>query len=312
MTATAQDWPRVLHRVPWVRASSCALAEVEAEMADGSMVRLVAKDSSSDRMLPQARHARPSFLFDPTREATMYGDVLDPWRHGTARCHATLPPAEAPELLLERVDGSPLEEVAYGRPWHAATRWLAAFHAGFAEGTPGGATVAGAAWLVGYDRGFFERWPDRAVRALRDAGRSGAQDIAALARRYDAVLDVLDGQPRSLVHGDFHPANIVVSGHGRICVLDWELAGWGPSLLDLAALTSGRWPPSRRAALERAYRTGGPDRWPDDDEFSVALECCRLHLALQWLGWATDWAPEPRRATDWVAAATRCAERLGM
>lgn len=312
MTAAPGTVLRVLHRVPWVRASSCALSEVEAETGDGSMIRLVAKDSSPEHMLPQARRVRPSFLFDPGREAAVYGDVLDPAVHGTPRCHGVLPPAEAPVLLLERVDGPPLEEVAYGRPWHEAAKWLARFHAEFADGTPSGAAVADQPWLVRYDTDFFARWPERAAHRLRDDDRRAARDLAGLARRYDEVVEALCRQPRALVHGDFHPANVVVAAHGRICVLDWELAGWGPPLLDLAALTSGRWAPSRRAALERTYRNRDPGSWPDDAAFAAALECCRLHLALQWLGWGPDWSPEPRRATDWVASAKRSADRLGM
>lgn len=314
MTAGSTAVGRVLHRAPSLRASSFALEELDVAGPDGSIVRLVHKDCSPERMLAQASRVRPRFLFDPAREATMYREVLDPDRHGTPRCHAVRPPAAAPVLVLERVDGAPLEEVAFGDPWRSAARWLGRFHAGFTTDAAPGAALSGAPWLVSYDRDYFSRWPARAVRNLRACDRRGAGDVAALARRYEAVLDVLETQPRSLVHGDFHPANVLVADGGRrICVLDWELAGWGPSLLDLAALTSGSWPEDRRRALEHSYRTGSSRPvWDDTLRFEQALECCRLHLAVQWLGWASRWTPESRRHGDWVAVAKHCADRLGM
>ena len=34
------------------------------------------------------------------------------------------------------------------------------------------------------------------------------------------------------------------------------------------------------------------------------------HLALQWLGWSTDWTPPPAQAYDWLAEVREAAERL--
>ena len=39
----------------------------------------------------------------------------------------------------------------------------------------------------------------------------------------------------------------------RICPVDWELAARGPGLLDLAALSAGRWSDDERDRLARAY-----------------------------------------------------------
>jgi Ser/Thr protein kinase RdoA (MazF antagonist) len=304
---------RVVRRARSARASSFALEELDVVTDDGTVVQLVHKDCAPDRMLPDARRARPAFLIEPGREAAMYREVLDAARHGTPRCHATTGPPATPILVLERVDGPPIEEVAYGAAWHATVRWLARFHAAFAAGTEPGERLAGAPWLARYDRDYFARWPERAIEHVR-GDRRAVRLLGTLARRYDPVLDALVAQPRSLVHGDFHPANVLVGAGGRICTVDWELAGWGPSLLDLASFTSGRWPRTHRRALARSYRRAVPDarRWPDERSFVQALDCCQLHLALQWLGWSADWAPEERRTTDWLAVALACAERLGI
>jgi thiamine kinase-like enzyme len=65
------------------------------------------------------------------------------------------------------------------------------------------------------------------------------------------------GPPESkLLHrvsldGEYYASNIVVAGQ-RVCPVDWELAGAGPGLLDLAALTTG-WSYADRAAIAAAY-----------------------------------------------------------
>ena len=57
--------------------------------------------------------------------------------------------------------------------------------------------------------------------------------------------------PVGFIHGELYPSNVLVGERtGRICAVDWEMAGIGPLLLDLAALTSGAW-------TQRAQRDSG-------------------------------------------------------
>jgi len=56
-------------------------------------------------------------------------------------------------------------------------------------------------------------------------------------------------------------------------------------------------------------RAGWP---PAPAPFFAALELCRLHLAVQWLGWSLDWSAPPQQAWDWLREALRAAERLGL
>ena len=39
------------------------------------------------------------------------------------------------------------------------------------------------------------------------------------------------------------------------------------------------------------------------ETLSADLARCRLHLALQWLGWSPDWRPPPEHAHDWLGEA---------
>jgi thiamine kinase-like enzyme len=126
-------------------------------------------------------------------------------------------------------------------------------------------------------------------------------------------VDRLTAAPQQLVHGELYPSNVLVGATAagvQVWPVDWEMAGVGCPLLDLAALTSG-WHGGDHDALVDAYLDdAGPARWADREEVGALLDCCRLHYALQWLGWSPGWTPPPEHARDWVADALAIAERL--
>jgi hypothetical protein len=184
--------------------------------------------------------------------------------------------------------------------------------------------------------------------------RADRRRIDWLAKRYDRIVERLVRLPATFIHGEFFPSNILVQktetprssrltprhpsplrpsplaarGEGmgvkgdqktrrklRICPVDWEMAAVGPGLIDLAALTAGKWKDEQKDALASAYRAaletaGGTP--PTIDEFRTSLECCRLHLAVKMLGWSADWSPPPEHAQDWLSEALRLAENLGI
>ena len=83
----------------------------------------------------------------------------------------------------------------------------------------------------------------------------------------------------------------------------------GPMLMDLAALTAGRWTEDERAELATSYRTVAseePGTSLSHDDFMRALDCCRLQLAVQRFGWARQWTPP---ATHTTGLARRGASR---
>jgi hypothetical protein len=93
------------------------------------------------------------------------------------------------------------------------------------------------------------------------------------------------------------------------------MAAVGPGLIDLAALTVGKWTQAEKVALATAYHeTLRPaDGWPPPlDAFLTELDFCHLHLAVQWLGWSLDWSPPREHARDWVAEARHLTNKLGL
>jgi thiamine kinase-like enzyme len=121
-----------------------------------------------------------------------------------------------------------------------------------------------------------------------------------------------------LVHGDFNASNILVTrspAGTRIRIIDWETAGVGPGLLDLASLMSGRLPDTHRAQMIDAYRAnldGSRLGALSFAEFDEALSWCRLAMAVQWLGWSPGWSPPEAHMHDWRAEALMLAHRLGL
>jgi thiamine kinase-like enzyme len=101
-------------------------------------------------------------------------------------------------------------------------------------------------------------------------------------------------------------------GEASVCAVDWETAGIGPGLLDLAALVSG-WAEEFANLLARAYydvNGPGSSGCTSFEDFITTLDYCRLHLAVQWLGWCADWSPPPEHKLDWLREARRIAQRL--
>jgi hypothetical protein len=271
-------------------------------------------------MLESARMVKPAFLYDPMREIETYRSILGPNRLSTAICYGAIVDSRAERygLFLEKVPGLELYQVGNFATWRRVAGWLAIMHARFAGET---GRLARAAPLLRYDAGFYRRWADRARASLGRVGRRLPRDarrgMEQLFENYDRVVGHLVALPVTFVHGEFYASNVLVREEEglRVCPVDWEMAAVGPGLIDLAALTAGGWTADEREALAFAYRAALVPRenWPPaPDAFLVALDYCRLHLAVQWLGWSPGWSPPPEHAQGWLGEALGLAEKLGL
>jgi aminoglycoside phosphotransferase (APT) family kinase protein len=100
---------------------------------------------------------------------------------------------------------------------------------------------------------------------------------------------------------------------GAICPVDWEMAGIGPGLMDLAALTAGKWKAEAKEQMVKAYHEaqGGQDDWTESRRDLIeAVDYCQLQLCIQWLGWADAWSPPEHHAQDWLREAVRLGDQL--
>ena len=188
-----------------------------------------------------------------------------------------------------------------------AARWLAALHTG--------------AQSLGAEPGLPDGGPGRYLNHLRtargfirehiDSPVLGDEDVTfldnllsrfdQLEEHWDRLVELCDGMPQTLVHGDFSAKNVRVQAAGPnpgIVVFDWEDTGWGVPAADLAqlALPSSRisaspdldtywvavrehWPALQRADIERVATCGSVFR------SVAALQWDSHHLVHEWAQW---------------------------
>lgn len=118
----------------------------------------------------------------------------------------------------------------------------------------------------------IDRWTALLAKAPDDA-RVAADTLTARLRETAGAIPRFDPV---LVHGDFHYANLLFEDGRVVAVLDWELAGLGTPLVDVASLTV--------TALRSRYR---PDPNPSGD---VGLSAARVAAAYDGAAEHVDWA----------------------
>jgi aminoglycoside phosphotransferase len=288
-------------------ATSHATSEVDVVRPDGTVVELLFKDLAPGGLLAEAAGRRPGFLDDPRREVEVYRSVLAVAGLGTARCLAAGESDGEPWLLLERVPGRVLWQVGELDVWCDVARWAARLHS---EPVDLGVSPR----LLHYDRSYFELWPRRARQHVAAGDGAAHSRLDRVLARYDEVVDALVSLPVQLVHGELYASNVVVeTASGRVCAVDWEMAGIGAGVLDLAALVAGDWDQAQRASLIRAYHGALPaERRGPLDALEADVTRGRLHLCLQWLGWSPGWEPPAAHGRDWLGTALACTEELGL
>jgi hypothetical protein len=305
-----------VRRRPYRYATSAPLEEVVVVTGEEEVGPLILKDLSRDRLLGNARAAKPEFLHEPRREVETYRRILGPAGVGP-RCLAAVAEASPPRhwLLLEKIPGVELWQVGERAVWEDVARWLGGMHGRFAAGI--GELRAANSHLLEHTAATFRSWCERASAAIVESHDQRGRPLAAALERYGAVAEALAELPRTFVHGELYPSNVLVVRGERppgVYPVDWEMAAVGPGALDLAALVGG-WSPRDRESFALAYleglqASGGPTQ--ELEEFVVGLSRCRLHLALQWLGWSSDWLPPKEHAHDWLGEALALSRELGL
>lgn len=302
-----------LWRRPSAYRSSLPVDDVGLLLDDGREIGLVLKDLSAAGA--SAKPARPDFTFDPRRSIRLHRDVLDSAVWGTPEHWASVEDKVKGRywLVLERVNGVPLDEAPYWM-WLEAAGWMGRFHRHMGERLSALVDVP----LACYDAQSYRIWMARA-RSFADRNGVSPKRVERLATAHEVVLERLLALPVTVIHGDFHASNVLVAGVPgavRVSVLDWEMAGVGPGMLDLAALTAGDWSDEQRSRLVSTYIAAVHDDAGDGhfspSDVTEALEACRFQHAIQWLGWDFDWRPPADQARDWLGEAELALQRLGV
>jgi hypothetical protein len=301
-----------------------ALEEVDVDLADGRRVELLLKYVDPEALRGGAAKVLPSRVFDPDREVATYRRILAPRRLGPALYGSAADSVAGRfRILAERVPGPRLQRTGDIRTWEAAARWLARFHVQLAGEEA--ETLARECGLVPYHRGFYEYWMERALRRPvptsggEPGGAPAGDPLPRVARHHPRIVEHLLELPRTVVHGWFGPCVVHAApgserGQVRVVPTGWGAAGLGPPLVDLAGLLSDRWSEEENRRLALVYRREwirlGGDGWRDERAFFKALDRCRLHRIVQWLGSADEKGAPPDRRLDRALEAVRLATRL--
>ena len=112
------------------------------------------------------------------------------------------------------------------------------------------------------------------------------------------LVAAFDGQPRTLVHGDWKLGNLGTLEDGRTVLLDWAVPGEAPACVDLAwylAVNCDRMPQSKEAAIAE-YRRRLEAHGVDTSGWWDAQLALALLGGLVQLGWAKTAAGGPELA----------------
>jgi Phosphotransferase enzyme family len=191
----------------------------------------------------------------PTTTGLTWLKVVPPFFAHEGRMLATLDPAvlppliahDGPRVLLAAVPGEDRYDAAVPElvrmvdllvglqvEWTGRTDELRALGAADWRSPALGALVTG---VVERAAGSLDMAVSRRLESLVGSLPQRFADIAAC------------GVPETLVHGDFHPGNVIGDG-GRLVLIDWGDSGVGHPLLDHAAFVEPLDPDARTTVIE--------------------------------------------------------------
>ena len=284
---TRQHWANGLKVVevrPNAYASSFATWILACVTADDTPICLFCKRGSGSHYDSQGHKNGVVY------EAEVYERVLRHSHMTTAACYGgSIDDAGDTWLFLECLDQHARWTLTSEPNAYAVriARWLGHFHAEQEQRLK----VESPPWISQRTAGYFEQWIDRALR-FAEPVEADVPWLGTVARRSAEVLPELLDAPRTLIHGELFPQNVLVRGED-ISPVDWESASIGAGEEDLASMTDN-WPAPVVAACEQAYSLA---RWPNGAPAALprVLTIARLFHQFRWLGESSQTATAQAR-----------------
>lgn len=247
------------------------------------------------------------------REALLYQSLLAEAGLPVAGCLGVGRDARSgiAELYLEYLDGYDLRYHGLEQ-WYVAVARLAELHRHFAERPE---LLRSRDFLLELDGRYFEAWAERAVAEVAQLYPAPGAKLARVVERLETATTLLAARPITLVHNDLSPKNVVaVPGDqsARVAFVDWELAGVGCGVLDVAHLAYGL-DADAHARLCDAYwlaLEGSPLAIADRRDRAELLAACELHKTLYRLAHAKVLGSDEVTVRSWVEDAASWSSRL--
>ena len=288
----------VIRRLPNPLASTFASEVVTCRLGDRDPLTLLCKYGGRD-------HPAYGHRGGVGYEAEVYSRVLAA-ANGPVPCFygaASAGPAGEVWLAIGYLKGARcLNDIRDRKVWEHAAAWAGHFHAEHeACDQP-----RGMSFLISYDASYFSGWAQRTAENAA-AMYPDLAWVGELCRRAGPALLGLLESPRTVIHGEYYPRNILVND-GIIYPVDWESAAFARGEIDLATLTD-RCDPDTVLHCDAAYRFA---RWPQGapSDFTRVLDLARLYVNLRWLG--AEPGPKSRRRFWRYEEVRALGERLGL
>jgi aminoglycoside phosphotransferase (APT) family kinase protein len=265
-------------RHAYISSYDCELITVH--LSTGKEFTLFLKDyrvSQKSKDQPELRRER---------ELLVYRDLLAQTELGTPEYYGSVWDSSAGRfwILLEFVDGFVVQhqDVEYVL---LAAEWLGAMQGFFRQHQE---MLSACGFLIRQDGAFFRNKAEQALWNVSQISPPSARRLSEIVDGYAQVIEVLEAQPRSLVHGGYIPWHILVDVQRRpvrVCAVDWESAALGPTLYDLAYFTHEMEPSSRDRVLDVYRRAALQHSVPTSDrtQMRFVVDCLRIHRIFDWL-----------------------------
>jgi Ser/Thr protein kinase RdoA (MazF antagonist) len=305
-----------LHRYAWPYRSSFALESLTLEIDGRSQLSVMFKDLSWQSLSTNARLAKTLASYDPLREISVYQQALSRVGNFAPRFFGSVVDRQCERywLFIEQVRGRELYQIGDFASWIHVARCLAKQHASLRRLIAGQTDLQ--ARLIRHGPREQEAWFELARQhVFCTRGVEAARRLSEMSLLLPQMAEALAAFPATLIHGEFYPSNVLIdldSDCPRVCAVDWEMAGWGTGLLDLASLVVGRWSDEQQFALAKAYweAANAEGEAYEQAAFFRALRFCRLYVSLRWLGWSDEWQPPAEHSYDWLFEALKCGDTL--
>jgi aminoglycoside phosphotransferase (APT) family kinase protein len=187
----------------------------------------------------------------------------------------------------------------------AVATWLGQLHGSVAGQE---AELAQPGFLLSYDAAYFRDTAERALHAVGSRFGPLQRRLEEALSGYEAMIEKFCSDEPTLVHGSYRHKNILVetsSTTQRICPADWEWAGIGPRLHDLAFIADGydRYWLGKMCESYAGAATACGLAAIRTDEMLEQIEGLRLHKALRSLARSAEWAYRAHTVTRLVVKA---------
>jgi len=272
------DQVTVIDRKPNVFASTFPSEIVTCKFGNGKGLRLFCKYENSWNHEAFGHRGDIAYEVEVYRQILRLSDASTPVFYGAYKDMNT----GKTWLVLEYLDKSVyVSQSSDTDAMKHAARWIGEFHRRNEE-TQSRVVMSS---LKTYDRAYYLGWSRRTLQFAQHL-HSRFTWLPILCERFEECVGILLSAPRTVIHGEYFPKNILYRNR-VIFPIDWQSGAIASGEIDLASLTEG-WPLEIVHECEHEYEQW---RWPNrsPSDFRKVLDVARLYWLFRWLGDRPEW-----------------------